>query len=83
MALEVYFAEDIRRIIAAGLIAALSAAQASDAPNVEFCRGVVCQARSQAAAFGISWGAVREAMREAFPERLTDDLWLLTEGERL
>ena len=54
MALDVYFREDIDRVITAVTVAILGASVANGGGNTEYCRGVLDMARAQALAFGVS-----------------------------
>lgn len=58
MALNVYFREDVRSAILAGLVATVSAARASG-QNVEYLRGALAGFQHQALAFGILWQGAR------------------------
>ena len=63
MALEVYFPEDIARIVKSNAFAALMTASAHGAGNVEFVRGALCHAQATCMAFGIDWSTMLENLR--------------------
>ena len=65
MALDVFFAQDIRRNIVAVAVAMLSVAAAHGTTNVEYCRGVLDASRAQALNHGIPWVDVLAELREA------------------
>ena len=65
MALDVYFAEDLRQGIVAVAVAMLSASLAHDRPNVEYCRGVLDVSRAQALNYGLSWPGIVTEVRAA------------------
>ena len=55
MTLQVWFCDDVRAHVVAVVVAALSAAVATGAPNVEHCRGTLDTARGFALSFGLDW----------------------------
>ena len=65
MALDVFFAQDIRRNIVCVAVAMLSVAAAHGTTNVEYCRGVLDTSRAQALNHGIPWVDVLAELREA------------------
>lgn len=64
MALDVYFREDIRAIVLASVVTAINSAQAHGGTNVEFVRGVLCEAQHTALAFGVSWPVLLDDARQ-------------------
>ena len=61
--LEVYFPEDIARVIKSGAFIALMTASAHGAINAEFARGFLCQTQAVCLAFGIEWSTMLEHLR--------------------
>ena len=62
MALDVYFSNDIRRALVAGLVMAVEVTRANGDGNPAHLAGALALAKHQAAAFGLSWpGLVQEA----------------------
>ena len=74
MALDVFFAQDIRRNIVAVAVAMLSVAAAHGTTNVEYCRGVLDTSRAQALNHGIPWVDVLAELREALGDAGRGDL---------
>lgn len=64
MALEVYFKEDIARVIESGAFVAIMTASAHGAGNAEFVRGALCHAQTTCIAFGIEWTAMLGHLRK-------------------
>jgi len=62
--LEVYFPEDIARVIKSGAFVALMTASAHGAVNAEFARGFLCQTQATCLAFGIEWPTMLAHLRE-------------------
>lgn len=62
MALDVYFKEDIRAAILAGVVLTL---QANEERNTDFVRGAVMAFQHQAQAFGIGWMPLLAEARQA------------------
>lgn len=70
MPLDVYFPHTIERIIRGVTTAQLSAAQAHGNGNVEYCRGVLDNARALAVAFGVPWDTMAvEIVRQLETEK--------------
>ena len=62
--MDVYFSTEIRAIVLASIVAAIHSAQAHGMPNVEFVRGILCEAQHTALAFGIDWPELLDHARQ-------------------
>lgn len=65
MALDVYFAEDVRRGLAGALSLTIETAAANGPPNADYLRGVLALARAQCLAYGLRWADVVGEVRAA------------------
>jgi hypothetical protein len=65
MALDIWFAQDIRQGLAGALALTVEEATANGPPNANFVRGVVAMARAEALAYGLDWQAVIADIRAA------------------
>ena len=82
MALDVYFKDDVAQGIVAVAVAMLSAAVASGAINVEYCRGVVDVSRAQAMNYGLSWRALVGEIRAVLADEGIDVEGLIGMGRK-
>jgi len=73
MSLNVYFKDDIRSAILAGLVLAIKTAHASEY-NIEYLDGILSMAHHQALGFGISWQSL---LADARQELITSNIHLL------
>ncbi len=58
MALDVYFVQDIRSAIVAGVVLSIETATANGRANADHLAGILTMAKYQAGVFGIPWSFV-------------------------